>query len=194
MKAALILAGGKAIRLSGEKKAFITLKGKPLLQWVIEAVAPCVDHIVVSGNDDLTQFGYPVVRDHFHNLGPLAGFHAGFSAITAEYTFVTGCDMPFVSPDVIHYLFENVHNYSCCLPREKEFTEPLCCVYNTEDVVSSFDTVIEKGYKRIWNLIQCLPNPKYVAFAQIEKIDPHLLSFKNINTFKDLEDAKRILE
>ncbi len=191
MRTALILAGGKAARLHREKKAFILLKGKPLLQWVIEAVAPCVHEVILSGDCDLGQFGYPVVKDHVSNGGPLAGFHAGFSVIHSEYTFVTGCDMPFINPKVIHFLFENAKGYSCCLPRENEFTEPLCCVYNTEDVTACFK-VMEKG-KRIWDLIQCLPNPRYVPFAHIKKVDAHLLSFKNINTFEDLENAETLL-
>lgn len=194
MKAALILAGGKALRFHKEKKALVTLKGKPLLEWVIESVAPCVDEIYLSGNKDLTQFGYPVVRDEFPHLGPLAGFHAGFSIIKTEYTFVTGCDMPFITQPLVNYLFENAQGYSCLLPRENEYIEPLCCVYNTKDVKTCITSVIEKGKRRLWDLIQCLPHPRYVTFAEIKKIDPYLLSFKNINTLTDLENAEKIIE
>jgi molybdopterin-guanine dinucleotide biosynthesis protein A len=194
MKAALILAGGKAIRLDGEGKAFVMLRGKPLLQWVIESIAPCVDVLYLSGNDDLSEFGYPVIQDELLHRGPLSGFHAAFSQIDAEYTFVTGCDMPFINPEVVQYLFEKVTGYSCCLPQENQYTEPLCCVYNTADVKTCIPSVIEEGNKRIWNLIECLPNPRYIPFEEIKKIDPCLLSFKNINTFKDLEYAETLID
>jgi molybdopterin-guanine dinucleotide biosynthesis protein A len=194
VKAALILAGGKATRLHGERKALLTLKKKPLLQWVIESVTPFIDEIVLSGNEDLHQFGYPVAEDQFSHLGPLAGFHAGFSIITADYTFVIGCDMPFINPEVALYLFEKAKGYSCCLPREKEFVEPLCCVYKTEDVRKCCTAVIEQGKKRIWDLIQCLPHPHYVSFEEIRTIDHNLLTFRNINTLEDLEAAEKIME
>lgn len=194
MRAALILAGGKAVRFCGEKKAFITLEGRPLLEWVIESVIQCVDEIYLSGDDDLVQFGYPVVKDALVGLGPLAGFHAGFSVIKSEHTFVVGCDMPFVKPALVHYLFEHGMGYSCLLPRENEFIEPLCCVYNTKDVQTCIHSVIAQGKKRLWDLVQCLPRPKYVPFAHVRKIDPHLFSFKNINTIEDLKMAENIIE
>lgn len=194
MKAALILAGGQAVRLHGEKKALITLRGKPLLQWVIKAVSASVDNLYLSGDHDLLHFGYPVIKDKIPNLGPLSGFHAGFSVITSEYTFVAGCDMPFINPDVIHFLFEKAKGYSCCIPRENQYTEPLCCVYNTKDVKTSIDSVIEKGEKRIFNLIECLPNPRFIPFEEIRTIDPDLMSFKNVNTFEDLVNAEKILK
>ena len=194
MKASLILAGGKAARFCGEKKAFVTLKGKPLLQWVIEAVQPCVDEIFLSGDEDLKQFGYPVVQDKFADLGPLAGFHSGFSLIKSEYTFVTGCDMPFIQPDVVTYLFEKARGYSCCLPREGDFFEPLCCVYRTEEVKSCCNTIIEQGKRKILTLIHCLSNPRYIPYEEIRRIDPHLVSFKNINTYEDLQEITLKME
>lgn len=193
MRAALILAGGKAVRVHGKEKPFLMLKGKPLLQWVIESVRPCADEIVLSGEADLQTFGYPVVKDQVQHIGPLAGFYAGFSIIQSDYTFVTGCDMPFISAAVIEYLFEESAGHSCCLPREGTYVEPLCCVYRTRDVQLCSITVIRQGKKRLWDLIQCLPDPQYVSFDDIRKVDPHLLSFKNINTLTDLKRAERLL-
>ena len=193
MKAALILAGGKARRFHGKRKAFLILDGKPLLQRVITLVEPCVDEIYLSGEGDLAQFGYPVVEDNLHGLGPLAGIHAGFSVITSEYTFVTGCDMPFIHQELIQYLFKRAEGYSCCLPKQNDFIEPLCCVYKTEDVRSCFNTVIRRGMRRIWDLIQCLPRPNYVSFEEIKTVDPYLESFRNINTLKDLHHAEKML-
>ena len=148
-----------------------------------------MDDIVIAG-EGLTSFGYPVVPDTFTNAGPLAGIHAGFSIITAEYTFVTGCDMPFMSSHVISYLFEKAKGYSCSLPKEGEYSEPLCCVYKTEEVKSCCITTILQGKKRVWDLVQCLSRPRFIPFDDIRAIDPHLLSFKNINTPKDLESAE----
>lgn len=193
MKTALILAGGKAHRFCGQRKAFLLLKGKPLLQWVIEVVNCCVDEIILSGDEDLKSFGYPVVEDQFSHLGPIAAFHSGFSVIKSEYTFVTGCDMPFISRELILYLFENARGYSFCLPRKGSFIEPLCCVYNTEDVKSCLTSVIAEGKKRLYNLIQCLPRPRYISYAQVRTVDPHLLSFTNINTYEDLLKAETML-
>lgn len=190
MRAALILAGGKAERFQGKKKAFLPLKGKPLLQWVVEAVSACTDEIVLSGDLDLEGFGYPVVQDHY-DIGPLAAFHAAFPVITSDYTFVTGCDMPFINPQVIAHLFDKAAPYSCCLPREGEFCEPLCCVYNTRHVNACIRAVVEQK-RRMWDLIQALPHPRYVSFDELRCLDPQLKSFTNVNTEEDLEKAERL--
>ncbi|MGD2250827.1 MAG: molybdenum cofactor guanylyltransferase [Candidatus Methanofastidiosia archaeon] len=192
MKAALILAGGKAARFNGAQKAFLPLCGKPLIQWVLDAVSFC-DEIVISGNSDLNTFGYPVVEDKISGIGPLAGFQAGFSEIKAEYTFVTGCDMPFLNQKVIYYLFEKAQLYSCALPKKREYIEPLCCVYNTQDVITCLSSVITAGTHRLFTLVKCLPRPRFISFEDIQRIDPGLKSFKNINTPHDLHCAQEIL-
>jgi molybdopterin-guanine dinucleotide biosynthesis protein A len=189
MKAALILAGGKAARFRGTQKAFLPLCGKPLIQWVLDAVSFC-DEIVISGDTDLNEFGYQVVEDKIPGIGPLAGFQAGFSQIKAEYTFVAGCDMPFLTQKVIYYLFEKAQSYSCALPKRRDYIEPLCCVYNTHDVVACLPSVIAKGAHRLFTLVKCLPRPRFIPFEDIQCIDPGLASFKNINTPEDLECAQ----
>lgn len=194
MRAALILAGGKSLRCRKEQKALLSLRGKPLLDWVLESVRPCVDEIVISGDCNLRSFGYNVVEDRISDIGPLAGFQAGFSMIKSEYTFVAGCDMPFIHSEVITFLFENASSYSCCLPREGEFIEPLCCVYRTDDVRQCCTTVISQHKNRLFDLIENLPHPRFVPFEELRDLDPNLLSFRNINTFSDLQAAERVME
>ncbi|MBU7034621.1 MAG: molybdenum cofactor guanylyltransferase [Theionarchaea archaeon] len=194
MRAALILAGGKSLRCKKEQKALLPLKGKPLLEWVLEAVRPCVDEIILSGDCTLQSFGHTVVKDRISGIGPLAGLQAGFSVIKSEYTFVAGCDMPFIDPKVIAFLFENALGYSCCLPREGEFIEPLCCVYRTRDARECSTVVMNQHMARLLDLVQHLPLPRFVPFEEVRTLDPDLLSFRNINTLSDLKAAESIME
>jgi molybdopterin-guanine dinucleotide biosynthesis protein A len=194
MKAALILAGGKARRFNGERKAFLPLRGKPLLQWVIDALEPCVDEIIISGEKDLAKFGYPVIEDHIPGIGPLAGFHAGFPLLSSPYTFVTGCDTPFIASEVISFLFEQGRGYSCCVPQDATYIEPLCCVYRRQETYKCCTQIIEKGKTRIWDLIHCLPNPRFIPYSDLREVDHQLLCFRNINNPTDLDLAEHIIE
>ncbi|MBU7031700.1 MAG: molybdenum cofactor guanylyltransferase [Theionarchaea archaeon] len=194
MKAALILAGGKARRFNGERKAYLPLGGKPLLQWVIDALEPCVDEIIISGEKDLEKFGYPVIEDHMPNIGPLAGFHAGFPLLSSPYTFVTGCDTPFITSEVISLLFEFGVGYSCCVPQDSSYLEPLCCVYNTRETFECCAGILESEKTRIWDLICCLPNPRFIPYSELRRVDPSLLCLRNINSPPDLDLAKHIIE
>lgn len=194
MKAALILAGGKGARFQGQKKAYLHLGNKSLLQWVIDALHPCVDELIISGEKELEQFGFPVIEDKICGLGPLAGFHAGFSIISSPYTFVTGCDIPFITPDVISLLFEQAFGYSCCVPRNGSYIEPLCCVYHTQETRDCINEIVKDGKTRIWDIIHSLPNSRFIPYHLLETVDPQLLCLKNINNPEDLDSAEDLIK
>jgi 2-C-methyl-D-erythritol 4-phosphate cytidylyltransferase len=46
---AVLVAAGRGERLGADRpKAFVTLGGRPMLEWSIRALAPAVDHVVVA--------------------------------------------------------------------------------------------------------------------------------------------------
>ena len=64
--AGIILAGGLARRMGGGDKALLQLSGRPLLQHVIDRLAPQVAEIAINANGDPARFGafgLPVVAD-----------------------------------------------------------------------------------------------------------------------------------
>lgn len=78
---AVVLAGGLARRMGGGDKPLRPLGGKPLLDHVLERVAPQVAAVVLNANGDPVRFlayGLPVVPDGLPDYpGPLAGVLAG---------------------------------------------------------------------------------------------------------------------
>lgn len=46
----LVLAGGKSSRM-GQDKGLLPLQGKPIVQWMLEALTPCADHIKIVATD-----------------------------------------------------------------------------------------------------------------------------------------------
>jgi molybdopterin-guanine dinucleotide biosynthesis protein A len=161
---------------------------------VIDALNPCVDELIISGEKDLTQFGYPVIEDQICDIGPLAGFHAGFSLISSPYTFVTGCDTPFISSEIVSLLFEECTGYSCCVPQNGSYIEPLCSVYHTRETHLCSTHIIQGGKNRIWDLIHSLSNPHFIPWNVLTSVDPHLFCFQNINNPADLDLAERIMK
>lgn len=78
---AVVLAGGLARRMGGGDKPLRLLGGRPLLDHVLERVAPQVAAVVLNANGDPARFlayGLPVVPDGLpDHPGPLAGVLAG---------------------------------------------------------------------------------------------------------------------
>lgn len=104
----IILAGGRSTRM-GADKALLPVGGKPLLRHISDTLAlHCSDITVVLPHgephryDDVLAPGTHVAADREPGLGPLAGFHAGLSALPAgiDWAFVLACDMPVFAPEL----------------------------------------------------------------------------------------------
>jgi molybdenum cofactor guanylyltransferase len=99
---AVILAGGMARRMGGQDKGLIELNGQPMIEYIIEALKPQVDSIVINANRNLEQYrryGYPVVEDIMGDyFGPLVGMASGLQACSSDHILIVPCDSPFVPP------------------------------------------------------------------------------------------------
>ncbi|WP_128254152.1 molybdenum cofactor guanylyltransferase MobA [Falsirhodobacter deserti] len=106
----VILAGGRGQRMGGADKALLPLGQRPLLDHVVERLAPQVDTLVLSANGDPARFQgrLPVVQDETPDYpGPLAGILAGM--IRAEGAGATrivtvATDTPFFPDDLVKRL------------------------------------------------------------------------------------------
>ena len=92
----IVLAGGRARRLSGVDKGLVTVGGRPLIAWTLAALAPQVGAVLINANRHLeryAEFGYPVVADAIPDYqGPLAGFLAGMPAARTDWIPTLPCD------------------------------------------------------------------------------------------------------
>ena len=62
----IVLAGGQGRRMGGVDKGLQPLRGKPMVQWVLERLAPQVDEVLINANQNLdtyAAFGHRVVPD-----------------------------------------------------------------------------------------------------------------------------------
>jgi molybdopterin synthase catalytic subunit len=113
---AIILAGGEGSRMGHANKGLQMLAGKPLVQHVIDAIAPQVDHVAISANRDLPRYealGFPVAPDApgFQGMGPLAGIWSALPALPAHVDCVLAvpCDTPRLPRDLVSRLATALH-------------------------------------------------------------------------------------
>ena len=52
----VILAGGEGRRMGGQDKGWITLRDKPLVEWVLERLQPQVETVIISANRNLDRY------------------------------------------------------------------------------------------------------------------------------------------
>lgn len=104
----LILAGGQGSRMGGRDKGLVDYKGRPLIDHVIQRLAPQVDELLISANRNLAEYahrGYPVITDTLPDFqGPLAGVLAGLQRANHEWVLTVPCDMPHLPTDLVSRL------------------------------------------------------------------------------------------
>lgn len=106
----LILAGGRGSRMGGIDKGLALLDGRPMVNHVLDRLAPQVGTILISANrstDEYARLGHPVIADRLEGFaGPLAGLEAGLAACATPYLATAPCDSPFLPPDLVPRLAE----------------------------------------------------------------------------------------
>jgi molybdenum cofactor guanylyltransferase len=108
--AAVVLAGGQGSRMGGADKGLIDYRGRLLVEWVLAAIAPQVDELVISANRNLDVYaalGHRVLPDSLPGFpGPLAGVLAALQAVAADWLLVVPCDTPHLPADLAARLLD----------------------------------------------------------------------------------------
>ncbi len=91
--------------MGGADKGLLMLGGRPLAAWVLARLAPQVDELIVSANQNVERyaaFGYPVFGDDIPGFaGPLAGLHAALARAAHPLVMSAPCDSPFFPGDLV---------------------------------------------------------------------------------------------
>jgi molybdopterin-guanine dinucleotide biosynthesis protein A len=105
----VVLAGGQAQRMGGQDKGLIELNGSPMVQYVLEAIVPQVNKVIINANrnqDIYSHYGHEVIGDEFEGFfGPLAGMASSMRAINTPFMLTVPCDSPFVPDDLAKRLY-----------------------------------------------------------------------------------------
>jgi molybdopterin-guanine dinucleotide biosynthesis protein A len=211
MRSAVILAGGNSRRL-GAEKSLLDFEERPLICWTTEKLGQVADEIVVVARDEaharrleeIMAGSAPEPKiepkiiftwDSVAGYGPVAGLCAGMRRAHGTFAFATGCDLPFLNPQVIERLFEladEKEGYEAAVPVQPNgFFEPLHSVYNREKMLLACEQAIKKTERRIHAPLQKLV-VNCISVDLLLPLDPDLLTFFNLNTREDLERARAL--
>ena len=189
----IVLAGGKSIRL-GREKALEKVKGRPLIQLVIDRLSSLGNEIMVvtSQINTLPDLGVKKVTDIYPNKGPLGGIYSGLMAAPCFYSLVVGCDMPLLNVALLHHIMEMSPGFDVVIPRVNDNVEPLHAVYS-KNCLATIEAALKRNRLQIQGFFHQV-KVKYIEDAELKKFDPEHLSFFNINSESDLERAQALLE
>jgi molybdopterin-guanine dinucleotide biosynthesis protein A len=181
----IVLAGGQGRRMGGVDKGLQVLRGKPMVAWVLERLAPQVDEILVNANQNLeayARFGYRVVPDAVGGFaGPLAGLHAGLSAAAHPLAVTVPCDSPFLPLDLVARLRRALGAHDLAVAKTGEQPHPVFSLVRRA-VLGHLAEFLAGGGRKI--------DAWYASLKVVEvPFDDEADAFRNINTIAELKDA-----
>lgn len=175
----------------GKDKGLVRLNGFPLIEYAIRIIKEITPDILISSNSgSFNHYGYPVIKDHFADSGPMGGIYSGLLNSGSEINLVLSCDTPFVDPDFYYELMKHIKTHDIVAPwYMKEKYEPLCAVYNRKTIGLMKSFIKKKNFK-IPDLFRIANTYRYSLSDS--KIDKNM--FFNINNSDDLKRAEILLK
>ena len=199
-----ILAGGKGIRIGGDKP-FKLFKDKPLILWVYESVLPLNLKVYLSVRSPdqgerlfgLLQSAFPknsqplnvsIVQDVTPFEGPLAGVYSLLSTMKEEEILILTCDQPLIKTELLQRLLSQ--RAEACLFEIEGKAEPFPLKL-TKSVFPYLENFIKtskkKSIKEFLNLLE-----KYNMLTKLYLKGEGAISLKNINTPQELEELSNV--
>jgi molybdenum cofactor guanylyltransferase len=180
----VVLAGGLGRRMGQVDKGLQLLRGKPMVAWVIERLAPQVGALLINANrngERYAAFAYPVVADAIPDFaGPLAGLHAALSAAETPFVATAPCDSPFLPVDLVFRLFSalTAADAEIAVARTGDQPHPVFCLCRREVLphLTAYLLAGERKFERWYSSLKTVE----VAF------DDQAAAFENINTLEEL--------
>jgi molybdopterin-guanine dinucleotide biosynthesis protein A len=181
----IVLAGGQGRRMGGVDKGLVPLRGKPMVAWVLDRLAPQANEIIVNANQNLeayARFGHRVVSDAIGGFaGPLAGLHAGLAAASHALVVTVPCDSPFLPLDLVARLGQALGDHDLAVAKTGDQPHPVFSLVR-RSVLDHLGAFLGHGGRKI--------DAWYASLRVVEvAFDDEADAFRNINTREELKDA-----
>jgi molybdopterin-guanine dinucleotide biosynthesis protein A len=190
----IILAGGESKRLNSVEKSNLLVGNKRIIEHMMTVFEKLFSEIILVSNHPTSYLEWDamVVKDLYATRSSLTGIHSGLFYTKTEHAFIAACDTPFLKMDLVKTIVQYVdHGIDVVVPKTELGIEPLCAVYSRR-CLQAVQNALERNNLKIRNFFNKL-KVKEIPESVLRKADPDLVSFFNINTPDDLENANRMI-
>lgn len=198
-----IQAGGESRRM-GQSKATVPFLGRPLLQRIVDLVAPIADEILITTNE---QQNLGFLQEHaaagrirfapdvYEQRGSLTGLVTALSYASHDYVAVCACDMIFIScalfQDELAVLAADPA-LDLVLPHTGFGFEPFHGVYRRQRCRTGMIQAVEDGLSSIRSFVARMHALEF-SLGDVVRVDPEGLCFVNANTPDELAKAEKLV-
>lgn len=190
----ILLAGGSSARFSGLQKGLLGLGGRQVAEWVIAALAPASDELLLISNEPGVAVGLNVRArpDIRAERGGLVGLHSALTYCT-DAALVVAWDMPFVSPLLLSSLRKmGEQANAAAIPESVRGLEPMCAYY-PKACLDVAERHLANREMRLSAFVDALPNRAIMPLDEVRRFGAPERLFTNLNTPDDFAVAKSFL-
>ena len=194
---AVILAGGSSRRMQGISKPIARLGRKPLLNHVVDRIAPQVEQCFISHNGDKENFDaaklHCIADQYQPPRGPLEGILSTLLEmqrlnVEADWLLAVPVDCPFLPKQLVSELLisNELHSSPVSFARCKNRSHYLCSLWATS-VIPEITEYLSDGSFSVRGLLSKLSASERYFTEDKEE------NFFNINSREDLAHAESLL-
>ena len=195
---AAILAGGQSSRM-GTNKAFVSLKGRPLIEHVLDRLAqvPAIAETILIANTpaDYAHLELPTFVDRIPDKASLGGIYTALHHSQHPYTLVVACDMPLLNPRLLAHMAalcaSEQQPYDVIVPRQDGYPQALHAIYG-KTCLPPIRADIEADRLKVIGFYDAV-RVRYLDEPEYAELDPHGWSFINVNTPDDLARVRGLV-
>lgn len=190
----IIIAGGESSRM-GTNKAFVKLGGRPLIEHVLERVAPLGQDetlLITNRPDEYLHLDLPMYSDVLPDKGALGGIYTAIHYSQYDHALVVACDMPFVNTALLEYMLSLRAGFDVVVPIVDRHPQGLHAIYS-KNCLGPIRQRLETNHLKVIGFYDDV-RVRYLEPAEYQPIDPQGLSFFNVNTPDELEQARQHLK
>jgi molybdopterin-guanine dinucleotide biosynthesis protein A len=186
----------------GQDKAWLEIEGRPMIERVVAAARPVVEHlgiIINAANPQVERYerlaescDADLIFDLYEHCGPLGGIHTALTNCAKnEPALILACDLPFITTGFLSFL-SDIHQQtnpqsairnpqSITVPLDQSLRlQPLAAIYDQSleamvgQMLAANDLKVDRLYSR-------LP-VRRVQFAEFAHLPNAERFFINVNT------------
>ncbi|MCD8037120.1 MAG: NTP transferase domain-containing protein [Clostridiales bacterium] len=167
--------------MGGKNKGDINVGGKSAIERIADEL-DFFDELMISSekNDKYKKYGN-VIPDIYKNCGPMSGIYTAMKNCSADWLFVTACDMPLLKGKTVKRLCGKIDtNYDAVVVKNGDRIEPLFGIYSI-GMADFFEKKIIAGKYAMTDALSEL-NVRYVKLSEITDDADEIF---NMNTPRD---------
>ena len=179
----------------GEDKALKPFLARPLIQRVIERLAPIADELLVTTNhpENYSFLSQRLIPDLKPGRGALGGLYTAIASASNPHVAVVACDMPFASAALLEAATRLMvqEESDVVIAKGEEGYEPLHAIYRRETCLPAIQAAIDAD---MWKMIAWFPQVKVRVLTsdELNRYDPSGLAFWNVNTPEEFAEAEKL--